>query len=130
LPVPPARPALARLPGEEPASNEASPTATARSGLRAGDWVARLEVPRVDLAATVLEGSDDATLSRAAGHIEDTALPGQPGNAGIAAHRDTIFRPVRNLKIGDVLNVTTANGSYEYRIDKTLIVNAEDVYVL
>jgi sortase A len=130
LPVPPARPAVARLPGEEPSSHAASPTVSARAGLRAGDWVARLEVPRVDLAATVLEGSDDATLSRAAGHIEDTALPGQRGNAGIAAHRDTIFRPVRNLRIGDVMTVTTADGAYDYRIDQTMIVNPEDVYVL
>jgi len=130
LPVPPARLALARLPGEEPTSNAASPIGSAGSGLHAGDWVARLEVARVALAATVLEGSDDTTLSRAAGHIEHTALPGQPGNAGIAAHRDTIFRPVRNLRIGDVMTVTTAGGTYDYRIDQTMIVNPEDVYVL
>src|SRR5262249_45459911 len=129
LPPPLARSAIARLPGEEPSHTAGSP-GTARAGLRTGDWVARLEVPRVDLGATVLEGSDDATLSRAAGHIEDTALPGTVGNAGIAAHRDTIFRPVRNLRVGDVMTVTTARGVYDYRVDRTMIVNPEDVYVL
>jgi sortase A len=125
----PRRATVARLPGEEPSDTTRS-TATPRARLRAGDWVARLEIPRIDLSATVLEGSDDATLSRAAGHIEDTALPGTRGNAGIAAHRDTIFRPVRNLKLGDVMTVTTADGVYDYRVDRTMIVNPEDVYVL
>lgn len=127
---PPRHATIARLPGEDAANAASTSTATSRAGLRAGDWVARLEIPRINLSATVLEGSDDATLGRAAGHIEDTALPGAPGNAGIAAHRDTIFRPVRNLRIGDVMTVTTADGAYDYRVDRTMIVNPEDVYVL
>lgn len=130
LPPPPPRAAIARLPGEEPSNTATGSAGAPRSALRRGDWVARLEVPRVDLSATVLEGSDDATLSRAAGHIEDTALPGTAGNAGIAAHRDTIFRPVRHLEIGDVMTVTTADGIYDYRVERTMIVNPEDVYVL
>jgi sortase A len=129
-PPPPPRSAEARLPGEEPSTTAARSAGTLRTGRHPGDWVARLEVPRVDLAATVIEGSDPATLSRAAGHIEDTALPGTMGNAGIAAHRDTTFRPVRNLRIGDVMTVTTADGIYDYRVDLTMIVNPEDVYVL
>lgn len=130
LPVPPLRPTIARLPGEEPSPTVSRSSPAAPHPLRTGDWVARLEIPRIALSATVLEGSDDGTLSRAAGHIEDTALPGTAGNAGIAAHRDTIFRPVRNLKVGDVMTVTTADGIYDYRVDRTLIVNPEDVYVL
>jgi sortase A len=126
----PRRAAIARLPGEEPSNAATRSTVAGHATLRAGDWVARIEVPRIDLSATVLEGSDDATLSRAAGHIEDTALPGTMGNAGIAAHRDTIFRPVRNVKVGDVMTVTTADGVYDYRVDRTMIVNPEDVYVL
>ena len=69
-------------------------------------------------------------LARAAGHIEDTALPGDPGNVGIAGHRDTTFRPVRNLKAGDILRLTTTSGAFTYRIDRTFIVDPEDVYVL
>jgi hypothetical protein len=92
LPVPSsaARAGRATLPGEGPAS-----TYRGASKLPVGTWIARLEAPSVELTATVLEGSDDGTLNRAAGHIEDTALFGERGNVGIAAHRDTIFRPVR-----------------------------------
>jgi sortase A len=82
------------------------------------------------MTTTVLEGSDDATLSHGAGHIEDTPFPGQPGNIGIAGHRDTVFRPLRHIKVGDPLHITTADRTYRYRISKTLIVGPDDVYVL
>jgi len=95
-----------------------------------GEWVAKLEAPSVALSATVIEGSSDDVLARAAGHIEQTAWPGERGNVGIAGHRDSTFRAVRNLKPGDVLRLTDTNGSYEYRIDRAFIVNPEDVYVL
>jgi sortase A len=129
LPIPGPRPAVARLPGEG-GNQIVEPTAGGDRAVRSGDWIARLDAPTVHLSATVVEGSDDETLGRAAGHIEDTALPGDGGNVGIAAHRDTIFRPVRSLKLGDPLVLTTADRVFEYRIGLLKIVNPEDVYVL
>lgn len=96
----------------------------------AGMLVGRLEAPTVKLSTVVLEGSDDATLSRGSGHIEDTPFPGQPGNVGIAGHRDTTFRALRNIRVGDALEFTTANRLYRYRISQTQIVGPDDVYVL
>ena len=93
-------------------------------------WIARLEAPSVALSATVLEGSDDGTLARAAGHIEDTAFPGQPGNIGIAGHRDTIFRPLRRLRDGDPITLSTSDRVFRYRVSGTKIVDPQDVYVL
>ena len=78
----------------------------------------------------MLEGTDDGTLAKGAGHIEDTPFPGQEGNVGIAGHRDTTFRAVRNLKVGDVLALTTASEVQRYRIAWTKIVEPDDVYVL
>jgi sortase A len=95
-----------------------------------GAWVARLDAPSVRLSATVLEGSDDETLARGAGHIEDTAFPGQGGNIGIAGHRDTTFRAVRDLRPGDSLELTTSSHTYRYLITTTFVVEPEDVYVL
>ncbi len=95
-----------------------------------GTLLGRLEAPSVHLSATLLEGSDDGTLSRGAGHIEDTPLPGQGGNVGIAGHRDTVFRPLRHVHVGDALSLTTADRVYRYRISKTSIVGPDDVYVL
>jgi sortase A len=128
LPVPsPPHAAAPTQPGDANANTGApSPIPS----ISPGGWVARLDFPSIQFSATVLEGSDDATLSRGAGHIEETAFPGQVGNIGIAGHRDTTFRPVRNLHVGDLLDLTTADHLYRYRISKTFIVNPDDVYVL
>lgn len=114
------------LPGEEPGERSVA----RHAAVTAGTWVARLEAPSVNLGATVLEGSDDRVLSRAAGHIEETPFPGDPGNVGIAGHRDTTFRAVRRLKLGDPLIVTTANRVFRYQITRTIIVDPDDVWVL
>jgi len=105
-------------------------TAPSAAAPAAGTLLGRLEAPSVNMTAPVLEGSDDATLSRGAGHIEDTPFPGQAGNIGIAGHRDTIFRPLRRIKVGDPLVLTSGDRTYRYRISKTLIVGPDDVYVL
>jgi sortase A len=110
--------------GDKRASTSASPAPAA------GALLGRLEAPSVQMSAVVLEGSDDGTLSRGAGHIEDTPFPGQSGNIGIAGHRDTVFRPLRNIKVGDPLALTTADSTYRYRVSRTLIVGPDDVYVL
>jgi sortase A len=113
------------LPGESPGAAARAVTAPAP-----GAWIARLEAASVALSATVLEGSDDGTLSRAAGHIEDTAFPGERGNIGIAGHRDTVFRPLGRLHVGDALTLTTSDRVFHYRVSGTQIVGPEDVYVL
>jgi sortase A len=123
LPLPEPAP-VRQLPGEEAGERGV------RHAAPLGSWLGRLEAPSVDLTATVLEGSDDATLSRAAGHIEDTAYPGDDGNVGIAGHRDTVFRPVRRLRVGDAMTLTTAERVLHYRVSETKIVNPDDVYVL
>ena len=96
----------------------------------AGVLLGRLEAPSIKLSTAVLEGSDDATLSRGSGHIEDTPFPGQPGNVGIAGHRDTTFRALRNIHVGDTLEYKTTDRRYRYRISTTMIVGPDDVYVL
>lgn len=116
-------------PAPSPARRAPVPTPAAPAPA-AGTVIARLELPRLHLSAPVLEGSDDATLSRGAGHIEDTPLPGEPGNVGIAGHRDTVFRALRNAKVGDELALRTGDRLLRYRVARTLIVKPEDVYVL
>ncbi|MCU1386028.1 MAG: sortase [Acidobacteria bacterium] len=113
------------LPGDKGDVKAATPPAPA-----AGVLLGRLNAPSVKLSTAVLEGSDDATLSRGSGHIEDTPFPGQPGNVGIAGHRDTTFRALRNIHLGDTLEFNTGDRVYRYRISKTWIVGPDDVYVL
>jgi len=124
-PQPPLTVTQTVLPGDSGDAKAATPPVPA-----AGTRLGRLEAPSVKLSTVVLEGSDDGTLSHGSGHIEDTPFPGQPGNVGIAGHRDTTFRALRHIHVGDALEYKTADRLYRYRISKTLIVGPDDVYVL
>lgn len=90
----------------------------------------KIEIARIGLAAMIMEGTDGRTLRRAVGHIRGTPLPGEPGNAAIAGHRDTFFRPLRNVRHDDEITLTTLQGSYRYLVDTTQIVPPEDIQVL
>jgi sortase A len=98
--------------------------------VRPGDPIGQLEVPRLHLSAVIIEGDDEASLRVAVGHLPDTPLPWQSGNSALAAHRDTYFRPLKDIKPGDVLRLATRRGTLEYRVRDTMIVDPEDVWVL
>lgn len=101
-----------------------------RPAMKPGSLVGRIEIPRIKVSATVREGSDDKTLKRAAGHIPNTSLPGEDGNVGIAAHRDSFFRNLRNIKEGDEIRMVTTWGTYRYEVHSLKIVTPNDVHVL
>ncbi len=98
--------------------------------LRPRALVGRLEVPRLGMKTIVREGVDSGTLRRAVGHVPETALPGQPGNAALAGHRDTFFRPLKHIRKDDRIKVTMPDGVHEYRVTETRVVAPEDVSVL
>lgn len=104
--------------------------APATATLATGALVGRIDIPRLGLSAMVREGDDVGTLRHAVGHIPETALPGQPGNAGLAGHRDTFFRALKNVRAGDRIRVTTPRGPVEYIVDGTKVVDPDDVSVL
>jgi sortase A len=90
----------------------------------------RIEISRIGLTAMIMEGIDNRTLRRAVGHFPGTELPGQQGNFVIAGHRDTFFRPLRNIRVNDEIKLTTLHGSYRYRVDSTRLTQPEDVSAL
>jgi sortase A len=98
---------------------------TSRPGL-----LGRLEIERLGLSVMVMEGDDHRTLRRAVGHIPGTALPGQNGNIALTGHRDTFFRPLRNVRPDDIVTLRTLQGDYRYRVLSTEVVNPDNVSVL
>lgn len=97
------------------------------------DWdlpLAVLKIPVIDLEVPVFDGTDDLVLNRGAGWIEGTALPGKPGNSGIAAHRDGFFRELADVELGDDIIVETIDSSSTYVIEDIRIVDPTDVWVL
>jgi sortase A len=101
-----------------------------RTDAPARSLVGKIEIPRLNISAIVKEGVDERTLGVAAGHIPHTALPGQPGNVGVAAHRDTLFRNLKDVRRDDKITLTTLEGEYIYRVVSFQIVQPTDVSVL
>jgi len=99
-------------------------------GLTSPTPLAILRIPRIRLEVAVLEGTDDVTLDRGVGHIEETAAPGDDGNIGIAGHRDGFFRGLMNVAPGDAIELGTLHGTESYRIERTWIVSPDDISVL
>ncbi len=91
--------------------------------------VGRLEIPEIGVEVMVLNGADARTLRRGAGWLPYTARPGS-GNSVIAAHRDTYFRPLRRIKQGDIIHLTTLDGRYNFRVEWTAVVDPDDTTVL
>jgi sortase A len=104
-----------------------TPSASRPNGITT---VGTIEIPAVGLATRVLEGSNAGTLRLAVGHIPGTALPGRSGNVGLAGHRDTYFRPLRRIKLGDEIRFSTAAGRFKYRVISLRVVFPNAIEVL
>lgn len=92
--------------------------------------VGRIDIPRVGVAAVIADGIDDDTLSHAVGHIPGTALPGRSGNVGLAGHRDSYFRGLRDLRRQDRIKLSTPDSYYEYAVDSIQVVEPGRVDLL
>lgn len=115
----PARPAGPR-PGEpKPRAVAAAPSA-----------LGRIEIPRIGVAAIVKDGADEETLARAVGRVPGSARPGQVGNMVLAGHRDTFFRPLRDIKVNDRIRMVVPPNTYEYKVESVMVVSPEDTNVL
>jgi sortase A len=92
--------------------------------------LAILSIDKLDLKVPVYNGTDEINLNRGAGRIKGTARVGSPGNLGIAAHRDGFFRALKDIEIGDSINMLTHRGKTEFVVSSITIVNPTDVSVL
>lgn len=116
--------AVRTLPGDD-----AAPAADAAAA-PASSFLGYLAIPRLSVSVPVLEGVDARTLNLAAGHLPETPLPWDEGNAAIAGHRDTVFRGLKDVRKGDELTLVTGHGDYRYRVRRVLIVEPDEVWVL
>lgn len=103
---------------------------TAPRFLAEGDMLGELQVPRLQLNAIVVQGDSNATLKKAVGHLADSPMPGEWGNVALAGHRDTFFRPLRNIRVGDEIRLKTLERNFEYRVESIQVVAPTDVAVL
>jgi sortase A len=92
--------------------------------------LAILRIPKIGLEVPVFNDTDDLTLNRGVGRILGTAQVGQPGNLGIAGHRDGFFRALRDITAGDVVELVRPERTDRYAVSGIRIVSPEDTYVL
>jgi sortase A len=89
-----------------------------------------LEIPNIHLRVPLLDGTDALTLNHGVGRIAGTARPGEAGNIGIAGHRDSFFRPLKNIQAGHSIVLKTPAGVDTYVVDRFQVVSPRDVSVL
>jgi sortase A len=124
------------LTGQEPPQQPSSPQRVPQQAplqgapLQSHSVIGRVEIPRLKLNVMVREGVDAGTLRGSVGHIPSTSLPGGPGNVALAAHRDTYFLPLEHIENGDLIEVKTRQGSFQYVVESTQVVRPKDVWVL
>jgi sortase A len=92
--------------------------------------IAILRIPKIHVEVPVLEGTDDLILNRGVGHVAGTANPGEDGNIAIAGHRDGFFRGLKDVAIGDTIEIATQEQTRTYVIDRITIVERNDLSVL
>lgn len=101
-----------------------------RPGVKTGDVLGRIDIPRLGISVAVLQGTSSRALRLGAGHIEGTPLPGENGNSGIAGHRDTFFRELKDIRKNDEIRLQTLTGLFRYEVDWVKVVEPDDSTVL
>ena len=95
-----------------------------------GSVVGTLDIPRLRLSVVIAEGDGEATLGVAVGHLPDTPLPWRDGNSALAGHRDTFFRSLQHIHVGDEVRVSTRHGDFRYQVRETRVVSPNELWVL
>lgn len=98
-----------------------------------GDAIARIEIPAIGVSEYVVEGTDVASLRKGPGHYPETPLPGEPGTTAVAGHRTTYgapFRRIDELRRGERIRIDMPDGRFVYRVERTKIVDDQDLSVL
>jgi sortase A len=101
-----------------------------KPAVKLGDILGRVDIPRLGISVAVLQGISSRILRLGVGHIEGTPLPGETGNTGIAGHRDTFFRELKDIRKNDEIQLQTATELLHYEVDWVKVVDPDDTTVL
>ncbi len=94
------------------------------------DGLTKLSVPKINLDSVVVEGTTHHDLLLGPGHLKDTPVPGETGNAVISGHRDTFFRHLNDLVMGDEILVQRGGRTYHYKVTGKKVVQPTDLSVI
>lgn len=95
-----------------------------------GEVVGLLSLPKIESELAIVEGTDPGELAKGVGHYKGSFYPGQGGQIVLSGHRDTVFKRVGELDLGDELVMKMPYGETSYKIVKTKIVDAGDTSII
>jgi sortase A len=101
-----------------------------RATISPDQMLTRVVIAKIGMDAIVVEGASRKALSAGPGHMKETAMPGETGNAVITAHRDTFFRHIYELVKGDQIQVRRNGRVFTYEVTGKRIVQPDDTSVL
>ena len=97
---------------------------------KVGDVIGTLSIPKIKKTINIIEGTGTKELKLGVGHYVGSVLPGVSDNSVLAGHRDSVFRRLGEVKIGDLMTVRTSYGTFVYEVHKIRIVDANDRTVI
>jgi sortase A len=92
--------------------------------------LAVIKIDRLNIEGPIFDGTDKVTLDRGIGLVDGTAMPGEIGNMALSAHRDSFFRPLKDVVVGDRIELRTQNGIQDFEVSEITIVDSQDISVL
>ncbi|KON88658.1 sortase [Sporosarcina globispora] len=95
-----------------------------------GEEMGVLSIPKISAQLPIFHGTDEDELEKGVGHYAGSVLPGEEDNSVLSGHRDTVFRKLGEVEIGDLLVVNTSAGEFTYKVRKVRIVDADDRTVI
>lgn len=117
----------------EPVSNvnkKHTSTVTYSQIPKEGELMGELYIPKLDKTLPIIHGTDEDELAKGVGHFAGSVLPGERDNSVLSGHRDTVFRRLGEVGVGDELVTTTTAGTFTFKIKKTRIVESDDRTVI
>ncbi|WP_216829017.1 class D sortase [Alkalihalobacterium elongatum] len=97
---------------------------------KVGETVGILSIPAIEAELPIVEGTDEDELEKGVGHFKGTAYPTQNDQIVLSGHRDTVFRRMGELEIGDHFIIKLPYGEFAYEIESTKIVDANDLTII
>ncbi|KGX85568.1 class D sortase [Pontibacillus litoralis] len=95
-----------------------------------GASVGLLSIPKLNAELPIIEGTDPNDLAKGVGHYKGSYYPEENGQIVLSGHRDTVFRQIGELDLGDTFEVELPYGTYTYEMVETEIVPADDESVI
>jgi sortase A len=103
--------------------------------VKAWNWadtypVARLSIPSLNYSKVVLEGINNESLAFGPAHLSLSSSPGEEGNIVIMGHRDSFFRELEDVKIGQTIKLESLSRVQSYTVSDIEVVSPEDTFII